>query len=204
MDILVTDSELKRKLLRRRRAWGGDRWDEVWNGVYVMSPLANNEHQRFVALLCFALQDAFRLEPVVEVRPGVNVSDRDEDWEKNYRIPDVAVRLPGSVAEDRGEYWRGGPDFLIEVASRGDRSRKKRPFYARIGVGEMMLVDRNPWAIELYRLRDGELMLVGKSTLDDPQSVTSEVVPLSFRLVDEGAGPRVEAVHRGDGRRWLA
>ena len=26
-----------------RRAWGGDRFDEVWDGVYVMSPIANNQ-----------------------------------------------------------------------------------------------------------------------------------------------------------------
>ncbi len=203
MDILVTDADLKRKLLRRRRERGADHHDEVWNGVYIMSPLANNEHQRFVGLLFFALQDALGSDPSIEVRPGVNVSDRDEEWEKNYRVPDVVLRLPGSVAQDRGEYWLGGPDFLIEVASRGDRSRKKRPFYAKIGVREMMVVDRRPWAIELYRLADGELKLVGKSTLDESIQVASEVVPLGFRLIEEGGKPRIEVVHREDGRRWL-
>jgi Uma2 family endonuclease len=203
MDILVTDPDLKRKLLRRRKAWGGDHRDEVWNGVYVMSPLANNDHQRFVHRLCFALQETFQDDPSVVVLPGANISDRDEEWEKNYRVPDVVVRLPGGVAHDRGEYWLGGPDFLVEIVSRGDRSRKKRPFYAKIGVREMMVVDRDPWAIELYRLSDGELKLVGKSTVEDSRSLPSEVVPLSFRLVVEGPAHRIEVVHRQDGRRWL-
>ncbi len=203
MDILVTEQELKRKLLRQRRACGGDRWDEVWNGVYVMSPLANNDHQRLVARLYYVLQEAFGLDSPVEARTGVNVSDRDEEWEKNFRVPDVVVRLPGGVAQDRGDYWLGGPDFLIEVVSRGDRSRKKRPFYAKIGVREMMVVDRNPWAVELYRLADGELKLVGKSTLEDSQPVASEVVPLAFRLVAGAETPRIEVEHRRDGRRWL-
>lgn len=203
MDILVTDADLKRKLLRRRRARGLDHHDEVWNGVYVMSPLANNDHQRWVARLFYVLQEAVGFDSPIEVRPGVNVSDREDEWEKNYRVPDVVVRLPGGVAQDRGEYWPGGPDFLIEVASRGDRSRKKRPFYASIGVREMMVVDRKPWAIELYRLADGELGLVGKSTLEEPGPVASEVVPLTFRLLEEGDKPRIEVVHREDGRRWV-
>ena len=33
-------------LIRERRESGGDRYDEVWDGVYVMSPLADNEHQQ--------------------------------------------------------------------------------------------------------------------------------------------------------------
>ena len=203
MDILVTDAGLKREILRQRRARGLDHHDEVWNGVYVMSPLANNDHQRLVARLCYVLQEAVGFDSPIEVRPGVNVSDRDEDWEKNYRVPDVVLRLPDGAAQDRGEYWLGGPDFLIEVASRGDRSRKKRPFYASIGVREMMVVDRNPWAIELYRLAEGEMQLVGKSTLAESIQVASAVVPLAFRLVEQDGKPWIEVVHRQDGRRWL-
>jgi Uma2 family endonuclease len=204
VDILVTDANLKRELLRRRRAWGGDRWDEVWNGVYVMSPLEDDRHQDLATKLSAILIEVVGPEGNADVRAGVNVSDRDKGWRKNYRIPDVALRYHDGISQVRERHWRGGPDFVVEVASRGDRSRKKRPFYAKIGVREMMLIDRNPWAIELYRLEEGELRIVGKSTLDDPQSVPSEVVPLAFRLVEEGGRPRVEAVHREDGRRWLA
>ena len=45
MSILVIDPALSERLLAERRKSGGDRYDEVWDGVYIMSPLANDEHQ---------------------------------------------------------------------------------------------------------------------------------------------------------------
>lgn len=203
MDILITDREISAKLLRRRRAWGGDHHDEVWNGVYVMSPLANDEHQRMVMEFAFILMNVLGPAGNADVRPGVNVTDREVGWKKNYRVPDVVVRYHDGRSQIRDTHWFGGPDFLIEVASRGDRSRKKRPFYASIGVREMLIVDRHPWALELYRLDDGELNLVGRSTLDDPAQVVSEVVPLWFRLVAVEDRPRIEVVQSGGPGRWV-
>ena len=99
----------------------------------------------------------------VAVFPGVNVSDREVKWTKNYRCPDVAVFLPGNPAKDRGTHWFGGPDFAVEVISPTTGPGKKFAFYAKVGVRELLLVDRKPWALELYRLQDGVLKLVGKS-----------------------------------------
>jgi hypothetical protein len=45
MTMLVLDPAEERRLKRQRALTGADRFDEVWNGVYVMAPLANNEHQ---------------------------------------------------------------------------------------------------------------------------------------------------------------
>jgi hypothetical protein len=44
--VSLEPSEFKR-LVRQRRVTGADRFDEVWDGVYVMAPLADNEHQSF-------------------------------------------------------------------------------------------------------------------------------------------------------------
>src|SRR4051794_30367769 len=136
-------SHFKRFLARRRR-FGGDRFDEVWNGVYVLSPDADNQHQklssRLVAVIDRALGDPDR----IHVLGGSNITDRSEEWTTNYRVPDVAVFLPGNPAQDRGTHWLGGPDLAVEILSRGDRSRKKFAFYARIGVRELMLIDRRP------------------------------------------------------------
>ncbi len=203
MDVLVTDPWLKRRLLRGRRARDVDRFDEVWNGVYILAAPFDNDHQRLVAGLSFLLHDALGRTGSVDVRLNIVVSDREHGWRRNYRIPDVALRYHDSVSRIRETHWLGGPDFLIEVVSRGDRSRKKRPFYAKIGVREMMVVDRDPWAVELYRLDEGELKLVGKSTVEDSQPVASEVVPLAFRLVAGDPTPRIEVEHREDGRSWL-
>ena len=45
MTALINDPKLEEKLIAKRQAAGADKFDEVWDGVYVMSPLANDEHQ---------------------------------------------------------------------------------------------------------------------------------------------------------------
>ena len=59
--VSLEPSELKR-LIRQRRRCGGDRYDEVWDGVYVMAPLADNEHQSLGLKLAIALSDALALD----------------------------------------------------------------------------------------------------------------------------------------------
>ena len=51
MTAILNDEALLNGLIDRRRACGGDRHDEVWEGVYVMSPPANNEHQELIDLM---------------------------------------------------------------------------------------------------------------------------------------------------------
>src|SRR4051794_19982634 len=114
MATLVMDPHIEEELLEKRRAWGGDRYDEVWDGVYIMSPLANVEHQRVVSGLTIALGAA--LAGKAEVFAGINVTNRSDDWKQNYRCPDLSVVFPGSKAVDCGPYFLGGPDFIVEVA----------------------------------------------------------------------------------------
>ncbi len=205
MPTLVMDPHIEEELLEKRRAWGGDKFDEVWDGVYVMSPLPNNEHQELMTNLALAFRNAFATQPDVRVFPGVNVSDRRESWEKNYRCPDVAVVLPGSRAIDCNTFFFGGPDFVVEIASNYDRSRDKFDFYARVGVREFLLVDRDPWQLELYRLINGQLKLVGKSNPSAQQILASEVMPVTFRLLSRSAArPQIEVVKSSTNDRWLA
>ena len=51
MTTLILDSQAELQILADRRAKGLDRYDEVWDGVYIMSPLANNEHQKLASRL---------------------------------------------------------------------------------------------------------------------------------------------------------
>lgn len=201
--VVVLDREQQRLLLRRRRAMGGDRYDEVWNGVYVMSPAPDPEHQDLATLLSAALVSIVGAPEHGRVQVGTNVSDREHGWEKNYRCPDVAVFLPGNPARDVGSHWFGGPDLAVEIISRNDRSRKKFRFYAKVGVREVLLVDRKPWLTELYG-RDGEWELVGVSSLDQPTALQSEVMPLSFRLVPGTPRAQVKVTRRDGGECWLA
>ncbi len=97
----------------------------------------------------------------------------------------------------------GGPDFAVEIVSRGDRSRQKFDFYAGIGTRELLLVDRYPWALELYDLRDGQLVLIGESRLKTSQTITSEVLSMTFRLLSGEPVPKIEVVHLPSGQSWL-
>lgn len=135
--------------------------------------------------------------------PGLNVSDRDDDWKSNYRCPDVAVYLPNSQATIRETHSVGGPDFLIEVISPDDRSRDKLDFYARVACREALVVDRNPWALELYRL-ERALAEPERSTLADPRVLASEVLPLTLRLQAGPNRPQIVVADPRDGRQWLA
>ncbi|GAC1339287.1 MAG: hypothetical protein NVSMB14_05710 [Isosphaeraceae bacterium] len=203
MALLVTDPLVEEELIADRRARGIDRYDEVWEGVYVLSPLANDEHQYLASELSYILRSVLGGREVCDVRAGVNVSDRDRDWTKNYRAPDVAVRFPGGKAIIHKTHWQGGPDFAVEIVSKGDRTREKFEFYSKIGVRELLIVDRDPWALELYRLKGRKLTLVGKSTLANTERLESVVVPLSFRLKKVEKAARIEVEHGESEQKWL-
>jgi Uma2 family endonuclease len=204
MAAILLDRDLVKALIRKRRATGADRYDEVWDGVYVMSPIANNEHQFLGYKLTSAFDQALQGIVGVLAYPGVNVTDRLDDWRKNYRCPDVAIFLPGNVAIDKKTHWYGGPDFAVEIISPGDRSRKKFDFYAKVGVRELLLVDRKKsWSLELYRLIEGEMKLIGKVSTDSTQSLTSQVLPISLRLLPGEPRPTIEVTQTEDARQWL-
>jgi Uma2 family endonuclease len=191
-------------MIRHRRAIRIDRKDEVWEGVYVVSPMANEEHQDLADSICYALQTSVKYAGLGIVRSGANITDRHDKWTKNFRVPDVAVFLNGTTAIKKKTHWVGGPDFAVEIISPYDRSREKLDFYAKVGVKELLLVDRKPWTLELYRLQDGVLDLVGKSELTDPAVLVSQVVPLSFQLVAGEPRPTILMAHSDGVQRWSA
>lgn len=203
MTVMVLDQGIAARLKAERAATGLDRHDEVWEGVYMMAPIANNEHIDLQGRFVFAFRSAFGFDGPERVAAGGNVSDREDDWTHNYRIPDVIVVLPGSAARDCGTHWCGGPDLCVEVTSPGDRSREKLDFYAQIKVRELLLVDRDPWELELYGLKGGRLELVGRAAPGDPDVLVSTVVPVSLRLLPGQPRPRIEVAHRDGVQRWL-
>ena len=205
MTMLILDPADQARILERRRECGGDRSDEVWDGVYVMAPLANNEHQQIISRLTHCFEVVVSIAGRGIVQPGANVSDLAEDWEHNYRCPDVVVYLHTTAAVDHGTHWQGGPDFAVEVVSRHDRSRRKFEFYARIGLRELLIVDRFPWMLELYRLNNAnEFDLVGRSTVEQPASLAGQVLPLSFRLQAGEKRPGIVIAHTDGVQTWSA
>jgi Uma2 family endonuclease len=200
--MMITDPAQVRKLKARREQSPSAPRDEVWNGVYIMSPMAGFDHQRFVTRLAMAFGAVVDLDGGAEVLAGLNVSDRVDKWRENYRIPDVAVHLPGNPAIIREAFACGGPDFAVEVLSEGDLARRKLDFYAKVNTRELLLLDRDPWSLELYRLTEGRLALVGVSTPEKPDILTSEVLPLTFRLVPGEGRPTLELSRVDGGQTW--
>jgi Uma2 family endonuclease len=201
MPTLVNDPRVEEPLLAERRKSGLDKYDEVWGGVYVMAPLANNEHADIQTKLAAILTFLIGFPGLGRVHAGANVSDQPKDWTKNYRCPDVLVFLNGNKAEDRNTHWFGGPDFAVEVASPGDQSREKVDFYAGLGVPELLIIDRDPWQLELFRLAQGRLRSVAIATVENGLTVESQVVPISLGLAPGQKRPVIVITSR-DGQSW--
>lgn len=199
MVALILDSLAEDQLIHERQANGADRYDEVWDGVYVMSPIANNQHQWLASRITTIIGNVIESQDRGQVFAATNVTDQQTDWVQNYRVPDVAVFLNENPAEDRGTHWFGGPDFAVEIVSPGDRSREKLEFYAATGTRELLILDRNPWSLELYRLEGERLELAGSSTSGDEAILTSHTIPFTFRLLAGEQRPPLEMVHTETG-----
>jgi Uma2 family endonuclease len=139
-----------------------------------------------------------------KVFPGVNLAASSDDWEHDYRAPDVVVFLNTTKAENHDTFWCGAADFVVEIASVGDRSHEKISFYSRLGVVELLIVNRDPWSLELFRQREGRLEKVGEVLPGDGRTLTSAVVLLELRLLAAEPRPQIEAVHAQTRQQWLA
>jgi Uma2 family endonuclease len=202
MAVIVLDPFVEAQVLAKRAGSDGDQYDEVWEGVYIVAPLPNDEHQEIVSALDAILHEIVAWPRIGKVRPGVNLSDREEGWEHNYREPDVAVFLRGTKAVNCGTHWRGAADFLVEIISPGERTRDKIPFYSGLGVVELLIVDRDPWTLEFYRHQNGRLEKVGQSTLSAPEVLESKTVGLTFQLLAGPERPQIQVTYPASGRQW--
>ena len=202
--VLVTDPEPARETKAKRATSDGHKWNEVWEGVLVMPTLPNDEHQEIQNRLQVAFTLFCEQNGLGKVRGGVNVTDRHPDWKENYRCPDVVVYMDGNPAVNHGTHWLGGPDFLAEIISEGDLAWDKLDFYAKVNTREVLIVDRDPWALELYQLRAGKLKLAGRSDLTNPAVLTSSVLPLTFQLRAGSPRPIIDITHTGTSQTWTA
>jgi Uma2 family endonuclease len=198
--MLVLDQRLVDEFMAQRANDPRAEFDECWEGRIVVPPCPNNEHYLMQMRLAEACSAVIDWDAGDQAVPGGNVTDRDDGWMQNYRNPDLLVALAGGRAIDRGPYWLGGPDLVAEVISPGEEPHAKFDFYAAVGCREVLVLDRDPWAVELYRLTDGVLKLVGRSALPDSTPVASSVLPLVFQLVPAADRPRVQVTHPASGR----
>lgn len=168
-----------------------------------MAPMPNHLHQLLVGRWTRVLDEIVTDAHLGVVLPGVNVSDRTEQWESNYRVPDIAVFLHSTAAVNCDTHWRGGPDFAIEVTSPDDRTREKLAFYAQVGTRELLIIDRAPWRLEVHRLEAGHLQLHSTALPGDGRSIQSGVLGFTASLGIDEPRPRLRVEHPLSGRSWL-
>jgi Uma2 family endonuclease len=169
--------------LARRRRTGEDRWDEMWEGVLHLSPAPAYEHQRTVDRLLVFLTAPLEKTGRGVIVSGINVFRADDD----YRIPDLTFVAKGResiLAEDGA---RGGPDAVVEVLSPSDETYEKFPFYAALGVREVIVVPRNSKRPELSRLAGSEYVAV---TPGEDGFLLSETLGVRFGY-EPGPPPRL-------------
>jgi len=178
----ITDSELA-----DRRAKGLDRWDEMWEGVLHMTPAPSLQHQQMLGELIIFPSAHLRTTKRGQLVPGINVF-RSSD---NYRIPDLTF-----VASGREEIFStdgvrgGGPDAVIEIRSPEDETYEKLPFYAALGIREVVVVDRDTKRPEIYRLAGAQYVALQP---DADGWLLSETMTVKFRVKEgQQAQLRVE------------
>jgi len=150
--VRVVFLEAPEQLLAERRRLGLDKRDEMWEGELHMVPPASFGHQEREAAIAAALLPVTRsLGLRIATEPGLYAAD--DSW----RVPELAVARPEQVVH-RG--IEGGAVFVVEIRSPGDETGAKVPFYARFGVEELLIVERDTAAVELLRLAAGTLEAV--------------------------------------------
>ena len=143
-------------LLERRRRWGADRHDEVWNGVLHMNPAAHGRHARIqqqVMGLLSPLARAGGLTPLGET----NLGGADD-----FRIPDGMLQRPGP---DR--LYSPTAALVLEVVSPGDETWDKLAFYASHGVEELLIVDPQEQVVRWLGLTADQYEPIARSGLID-------------------------------------
>jgi Uma2 family endonuclease len=144
------------ELLERRRRWGADRHDEVWEGVLHMGPAPHGRHvdvQQQLAELLGPLARAAGLFPTIgEFNLGENAED--------FRVPDGGLHR---AREDT--LWYPTAALVVEIVSPGDESREKLPFYAARRVDEVLIVDPRERSVDWLALGEGEYRPIERSGL---------------------------------------
>jgi Uma2 family endonuclease len=141
-------------LLEERKRAGADRWDEMWEGVLHMSPAPSREHQDFLDELKSWILAHWARPSGGRVHREVNLASVG-GWPHDYRIPDLLLLTADRFHTDHNAYFEGPPLIVVELHSPEDESYDKLDFYARLGVPEVWIIDRDTRRPEVFELKRG-------------------------------------------------
>lgn len=139
--VLVGDPPVElQEWLDRRRELGQDGFDEVWDGVYHVAPMAHGrqgatDHEVLHVLRARSRAAGLRGSGPINIGPGPH----------DFRVPDAAYLRTRKTA-----LWNPTAAIVVEVISPNDESRLKSEFYFRAGVQEVLLVDPLERIVEWY------------------------------------------------------
>lgn len=142
--------------LEKRRAWGGNRRDEVWGGEYRMMPVPGYAHRLIDNQL------ALLLEPLARRAGLISGGELNLGHQGDFRIPDRGLWRP----EDGGD-WQETVAIAIAIVSPGDETYAKPPFYAAHDVDELVIIEPRERAVQWLALEAGEYRPVARSRLID-------------------------------------
>lgn len=170
MQVLFLDAP--QAVLDERRRLGLDRRDEMWDGVVHVVPPASGPHQGLSAeffLVAGPIAKRLGLVPRTEMGLFRRVDD--------YRVPDQLYCRPEHLSERGAE----GAELVVEVRSDGDETYRKLPFFATVGVREVLVLHPRDRTAELFRAVDGELRPVSP---DAEGGLRCDVLGVHLRTVD--------------------
>jgi len=165
------------QILELRKRTGADRWDEMWEGVLHMPPMPSRRHQELEGALERWLWTHWAQPQGNRVYHQINVASAD-GWPNDYRIPDLVLVTPDRFHIDRDDYFEGPPTAVVEIRSPGDETEEKLPFYAKIGVPEVWVIDRDTRSPKVHLLRGAEYEI---AAADEDGWVTSPATAVQLR-----------------------
>jgi len=148
-----------------------------------MTPAPEYEHQRIKAKLHTFLDVLLSRRPRGLIALEVNVFN-DTSREPDYRIPDLSFLSRGRESLMARDGIHGGPDAVIEVRSPEDETYEKFPFFASLGVREVVVIDRDSKKPEVHRLTGGRFV---EAAADPSGWVASETLGVRMRA----SGPKL-------------
>lgn len=145
------------ELLERRKRWGADLHDEVWEGIYHMVPAPNFRHAAISAQVAALLR-----KPASAARLTVTDAFNLGHSKQDFRVPDLGLHRPGAEGT-----WLPSAALVVEVLSPGDDTWEKLPFYAAHNVDELIVIDPQTQAVDWLSLVDGAYRPVAHSQVID-------------------------------------
>lgn len=146
------------ELLERRKRLGLDIYDEVWEGVYHMTPLPRGRHGWLQTQLTRVLGPYAEAAALVVIGP-FNLGDGKD----NFRVPDL-----GLFCEfDPETLYYPTAAIVVEVVSPGDETYDKFDFYAGHEVDEIVVLDPDERRIHMFARVGNEYEPAERSALLD-------------------------------------